>query len=139
MPSTLRAALRSRLTTAMRERDRDTASVLRSAVAALENAEAVPVAEAPPGVTSEKVAGTALGVGATEAERRRLDPTTERAIVGSEVASLVEAQAAYAAAGDTSRARTAAAGAAVLLAVLDAETRPAGASGDVPAGAAGDG
>ncbi|GAA2743136.1 hypothetical protein GCM10009868_15730 [Terrabacter aerolatus] len=38
----LRSALRSRLTTAMRERDRTAVSVLRTAVAAIENAEAVP-------------------------------------------------------------------------------------------------
>lgn len=133
MPSTLRAALRSRLTVAMRERDREVVAVLRSAVAAIENAEAVPVVDLPTSTTSAattsaEVAGSALGVGAAEADRRDLDAAAERAVVLAEVAALVEAEQVYAAAGETSRARSASAGVAVLEAVLE----------DVPADA-GDG
>lgn len=119
MSSTLRAALRSRLTTAMRDRDRTTVSVLRSAVAAIENAEAVPAGDGRAGTASADVAGAALGLGATEAERRRLDDATERSVVAAEVQSLVEAEIAYAAAGDSDRARSAAAGAALLRSVLE--------------------
>ena len=119
MSSALRTVLRSRLTTAMRERDRAAASVLHTAVAAIENAEAVPVDDGRTVATSADVAGAAVGLGVTEAERRRLDDATERSLVVAEVRSLVEAEAAYAAAGDRGRARDAAAGVALLRAVLD--------------------
>ena len=119
MSSVLRSVLRSRLTTAMRERDRAAASVLRTAVAAIENAEAVPVDDGRTVATSADVAGAAVGLGVTEAECRRLDDATERSLVVAEVRSLLEAEAAYAAAGDRERARDAATGAALLRAVLD--------------------
>jgi len=117
MTSMLRSALRSRLTTAMRGRDRTAVSALRNAVAAIENAEAVPT-EGRSVTTSAEVAGAAVGLGVTEAERRRLDHGTERSVLAAEVDSLVEAETAYAAAGDLDRARSAAAGAALLRSVL---------------------
>ena len=125
MSSTLRAALRSRLTTAMRERDRAATAALRGAVAAIENAEAVPVIDRPLVGGSVDVAGAALGVGATEAARLVLDGEAEREVVSAEVAALVEAQEAYAAAGDADRAAAAAAGAEVLRDVLDQVADPA--------------
>ena len=123
MSSPLRVALRSRLTAAMRDRDRQTTAVLRSAVAAIENAEAVPVVDLPvsttsASTTSAEVAGSALGVGASEAPRRDLDAAAERAVVLAEVAALVEAERTYAAAGDATRAHSASAGIAVLQSVL---------------------
>ena len=132
MSSPLRVALRSRLTAAMRDRDRQTTAVLRSAVAAIENAEAVPVDQpvlptsasttsattTSATTTSAEVAGSALGVGATEAIRRDLDAAGERAVVLAEVAHLVEAEQVYAAAGDATRAHSASAGIAVLQSVL---------------------
>ena len=123
MTSMLRTCLRSRLTLAMRQRDREATAVLRSAIAAIENAEAVPVpaTQAPLGTsstTSARFAGSAIGICATEAERRVLDAATERAVVLLEVACLSEAEQAYAAAGDSSRAQAASAGAALLHAVL---------------------
>lgn len=123
MTSTLRASLRSRLTLAMRQRDREAVAVLRNAIAAIENAEAVPSphtegASGPSATSSTRVAGSAVGVGATEAERRVLDAAAERAIVVAEVALLREAQQAYAAAGDTPRAESAAGGVTLLHAVL---------------------
>lgn len=118
MDSPLRAALRSRLTTAMRARDREAVSVLRTAVAAIENAEAVPVAEASSPLTSGDVAGAALGLGAGETPRRVLDDTAERSVVEAEVRSLAEAEQLYAGTGDRDRARRAAAGAALLEGVL---------------------
>ncbi len=119
MSSVLRDALRSRLTVAIRERDRGAAAVLRSAVAALENAEAVSVADQPVATGSSDVAGAALGVGATEVQRRVLGATEERAVVEAEVQSLADAEQAYAALGDVARASAAAAGIAVLREVLD--------------------
>ena len=103
----------------MRDHDRGAVSVLRSTVAAIENAEAVPVPDAVASTASPDVALAALGVGATEAERRRLDRGMERDVVATEVHSLHEAEAAYAAAGDVDRARSAAAGAELLRGILD--------------------
>ena len=108
----------------MRERDREATAVLRSAVAAIENAEAVSVDDLPASTTSASttsadVAGSALGVGAAEADRRDLDAAAERAVLLSEVAALVEAERVYAAAGDARRAQSASAGVAVLEGVLD--------------------
>jgi hypothetical protein len=103
----------------MRERDRAATSALRSAVAAIENAEAVPVVDRPTVATSADVAGAALGIGAAEAERLVLDATDERRVVAAELVALAEAEAAYAAAGDTERATAASAGARVLRDVLD--------------------
>ena len=127
MSSPLRVALRSRLTAAMRDRDRQTTAVLRSAVAEIENAEAVPVADLPTATTSAlttsaEVAGSALGVGASEAPRRDLDAAAERAVVLAEVAALVEAERTYAAAGDATRAHAASAGIAVLESVVGDST-----------------
>ena len=119
MSSTLRAALRSRLTTAMRERDRAATSALRSAVAAIENAEAVPVVDRPAVATSADVAGAALGLGAAEAERLVLGASAERRLVVAELVALAEAEEAYAAAGDAERATAASVGARVLNEVLD--------------------
>lgn len=130
MPSTpttsvLRTALRARLTTAMRERDRATVAVLRSAVAALENAEAVPVAELRAGAaghlgtaSSEHVAGAAIGLGAGEAERLVLDDDAESAIMRAEVATLHEAADAYDAAGHADRAAESRTAAATLTEVV---------------------
>lgn len=125
--SALRTALRARLTTAMRERDRATVATLRSAVAALENAEAVPVDELRAGgaggagalgASSEHVAGAAIGVGAAEAERLVLDDDAESAIVRAEVATLHEAAEAYEAAGHADRAAEARISAATLTEVV---------------------
>jgi hypothetical protein len=95
-------------------------------VAAIDNAEAVPLGDLPKSTSSADIAGAAVGVGATEASRRQLDPATERALVVAEVSSLVEAEQMYAAAGDPARASSAAAGADVLRQVLRgaAEGRP---------------
>ena len=98
---------------------RPSARSLRSAVAAIENAEAVPVHDGPTPTASADVAGAAVGLGATEAQRRLLGEDAERSLVLAEVQSLVEAEAAYAAAGDRDRAQSAAVGVAVLTAVLD--------------------
>ena len=65
--SPLRDRLRSALLEARRARDTEAASTLRTALAALENAEAVPVGE-----TSGAIEDAPLGAGATEARRRVL-------------------------------------------------------------------
>ena len=66
-----RDVLRRDLMTAMRARDAISISALRSAIAALDNAEAVPV-EAEPTTSSSHIAGAVTGIGAAEAQRRQL-------------------------------------------------------------------
>jgi len=141
MSSTLRLLLRARLTAAMRERDRGAIGVLRSAVAAIENAEAVPLqgtsaagSSLSGSASSGDVALAAVGIGVTEAERRRLDHAAERAVVVAEVRSLLEARTAYAAAGHGDRAGAAAAGAELLTDVLEEADRLHGTDGDLESG-----
>jgi uncharacterized protein YqeY len=89
--SPLRNRLRAALLDARRARDAETVSTLRTALAALENAEAVP---------TESVAGALedapVGVGAAEAERRVLSEADELAVLDAEIAALHEAGRAYA-------------------------------------------
>ncbi|SEC50109.1 hypothetical protein SAMN04489844_2412 [Nocardioides exalbidus] len=89
--SPLRTRLRSALLEARRARDAETVSTLRTALAALENAEAVPT-EARAGALED----APVGVGATEAERRVLSDADEAAVLDAEIASLQEAGRAYA-------------------------------------------
>jgi hypothetical protein len=114
--------LRVELTAAMRRRDAPAVSAMRSALAAISNAEAVPgdVAErATMPVTSPHVAGAASGAGVAEVPRRRLDASLVAAIVRAEAESL-DGDARHAqAAGQPSRAERLRAEAAALRAVLD--------------------
>lgn len=80
--SPVRAALRTALTGALKQRDRQAAGVYRSALAAVDNAEAVPLDDSyEPGA----VETSPSGVGQTETRRRQLTET--------EVANVVEAEA----------------------------------------------
>ncbi len=105
MTSPIRVELRNRLTAAMRARDRQTAGTIRSVLAALENAEALPVTQhGTMAATSEHIAGAAAGLGAAEAPRRTLSADDERALVEREVAELRSASATFATAGQQQRA-----------------------------------
>lgn len=83
MSTDLRALLQSSLLPAMRVGDKDTVAVVRAALAAIANAEAVPVDHTLP-LTDGPVAGAAVGVGATEAPRRELTEDEVRAVVERE-------------------------------------------------------
>lgn len=83
--STVRARMRADLTTAIKSRDRVSITALRSALAAIDNAEAVAVDRSAPTTSlSEHVAGAA---GPSEVARRDL---TEAEIIGLVVAELDE-------------------------------------------------
>jgi len=90
--SDVRERLRQALRAAMKARDTVAVSALRSVLAAIANAEAVPPPAVPPdgsapAVTGNQyVAGSTAGVAATEAGRREL--------TGGEVAGIVRAEAA---------------------------------------------
>jgi hypothetical protein len=90
--SPLRSRLRAALLDARRARDAETVSTIRTALSALENAEAVPTH----GTSGGALEDAPTGVGATEAARRVLSDADEVAVLDAEIASLHEAGRAYA-------------------------------------------
>jgi uncharacterized protein YqeY len=89
--------MRRDLVRAVRTRDQVTAAALRSALAALANAEAVDAAEAQQDTAGghPTIAGSLVGVGAAEVDRRELTATETEAILRAEVTERVEAAAEY--------------------------------------------
>lgn len=87
----MRANLRDNLKTALKARDHIAITALRSALAAIENAEAVPVDPPSPSVPenevtgNEHIAGSTAGLGAADAERRHLTEADLLSIVEKEV------------------------------------------------------
>ncbi|WP_058041109.1 hypothetical protein [Streptomyces roseifaciens] len=101
----------------MRARDKAAVSALRATLAALDNAEAVPVDEA-------QLRGVALehapvGAGATEAPRRELSEHSMVDVVRAEVTERLEVAAQLTAPAHADRAAQLRAEAAVLLRFLD--------------------
>ncbi|TQL69288.1 hypothetical protein FB381_3193 [Nocardioides albertanoniae] len=88
--SDLQARLRADLLTARKARDTTATAVLRSTLAAIANAEALPVAEAALS-TDGPIAGASTGVGATEAARRELTDDDVRRIITEEQAERIGA------------------------------------------------
>ena len=82
----LRATLRRDLTAAMKARDTDAVTALRTAIAAIDNAEAVAAPQAAPAATSEHFAGARAGLGAAEAARRQLTGDELQAILRGQLA-----------------------------------------------------
>lgn len=109
--------MRQALPEAMRARDRAAVSALRTTLAALDNAEAVPMDEVEPrGPALEQVP---VGVGTTEAARRELSERAVVDVVRAEVAERLEAAAQLTAPAHVGRAGRLRAEAAVLLRFLD--------------------
>jgi uncharacterized protein YqeY len=82
----LRATLRADLITAMKARDSDAVAALRTAIAAIDNAEAVDRPDGATATTSEHFAGAHLGVGSTEVARRNLTIDDVHAILQEQMA-----------------------------------------------------
>lgn len=83
---TLRARLRTDLVTAMKARRAEAVTALRTAIAVIDNAEAVDApTQAAAHAASEHVAGTTTGVGSTEAERRVLSVDDVRALLKAQI------------------------------------------------------
>ncbi len=80
--SSVRTALRTALTNAMAQRDRAATAVYRTALAAIDNAEAVPLAEEH---RAGAVESSATGLGRAEVARRALTREDEIGIVQQEV------------------------------------------------------
>jgi uncharacterized protein YqeY len=91
----LRQQLRAALSVAIKARDRVAVSALRSTLGAIENAEAVdrPGGNAPG--SSLAIEQIAVGVGATEVERRVLTEDDVRGIVRAELAEREDAAGTY--------------------------------------------
>ena len=98
---TLRGRLRGALPAAMKARDGAAVAALRSALAAIDNAEAVePAPGRSPGAAGHAdLAGTVAGLGAAEVERRHLQEAEVEQIVQTEVADRRAAADAYERAG----------------------------------------
>jgi uncharacterized protein len=114
----LRTRLRRRLSSALRDQDRPAVSALRSALAALDNAEAVEPAEGFRPEASEYIAGGVAGLGAAEVERRVLDAESQGWIVKAEIEARLTAIATYEQHGQNARAAELRLGVEVLAAVL---------------------
>ena len=80
----MRSRLRRDLSAAIKARDSVAVSALRTALAAIENAEAVDVISAPPITGNEHFAGATSGHGAA-VQRRALTNADEAALVQSQV------------------------------------------------------
>lgn len=82
----MRTRLRHDLTAAIKARDRTTTRALRSALSAIENAEATEVIHDTRGATgSEYIAGSTAGLGAAEGERRVLSHGDVFALIQAQV------------------------------------------------------
>ncbi len=92
------------LKTALRQRDRQATAALRTASAALANAEAVPTATEPLTSGDQHFAGSAIGVGAAEAVRRELTRAEVLEILRAEKQDALDGARAAQAAGQTDRA-----------------------------------
>jgi uncharacterized protein YqeY len=123
------AAIRDRLQTALRAalraRDKTAASALRSALAAIDNASAVPAEPAPGTASGPHFAGAAAGLGAGEAPRRAQAAGEAERIVRAEIAEREAVAAGYEQAGHADRASRLRREAAVLLSVMDPAGPPA--------------
>jgi uncharacterized protein YqeY len=107
----MRADLRRDLAAAMRARDAVAVSALRTALAAIENAEAVRPGPSP-------VAGSVLGLGAGDVPRRDLTAGDVDRIVRAEKAELLAAAGEYERRGQAARAERLRAEAEVLARYL---------------------
>ncbi|OHU19342.1 hypothetical protein BKG76_19755 [Mycobacteroides franklinii] len=83
-PHALRATMRTDLSVALKARNSEAVSALRTAIAAIDNAESVD-STMDTTLNSTHIAGAATGLGATEAPRRTLSPADVRTIVQAQV------------------------------------------------------
>jgi uncharacterized protein YqeY len=119
----IRSRLRLALTEALKARDKDAASALRSALSAIGNAEAVDAGEAgsgrPAASGSVHFSGAVAGLGAAEAERRHLTEADVAAIVRAEAAERGAAASQYERTGHAGQAAGIRRGTRALMAALD--------------------
>jgi uncharacterized protein YqeY len=115
----MRELLTSELQQALRDRDTAAVAALRSALAAIGNAEAVPGSlPNPPGPGAGPIAGAVIGLGAGEAARHVLSDDEVAAIVRAEIEERQAAAVQYRDGGHEARAGQLLREADVLTAVL---------------------
>jgi uncharacterized protein len=117
--SVIRQRLQLALREALKARDTVAVSALRSALAAIDNASAVPARPAPTGASGPHFAGAAEGLGAGEVERRKLTKPDIEEIVRAEVSERQAAIVDYDRTGHTDQAGRLRREAHVLLSVLN--------------------
>lgn len=123
--SLVRQRLQLALREALKTRDTVAVSALRSALAAIDNAGAAPARPVPAaGASSAHVAGATVGIGAGEAERRRLTEADIEEIVRAEVAERQAAIQDYDRLGHADQAERLRREARILLSVIDSDPRP---------------
>jgi uncharacterized protein YqeY len=115
----IRDQLQGALRAALRARDKIAVSALRSALAALDNAAAVPPGPARAAASGPHFAGATAGLGAGEVPRRGLTAGEAEQIVRAEIAERAAAADGYQRAGHDERASRLRREAAVLAAALD--------------------
>jgi uncharacterized protein len=91
----LRSRLREHLTAALKARDSVAVAPLRSAIAAIDNAEAVDGGAAPPPANSAHIAGASPGAGSSDVARRELSPADVRAVVRAQIDERLQAAEEY--------------------------------------------
>lgn len=91
----MRASLSKDLVDALKAHDADAAAALRSAMGALDNAQAVLASDHSRGGSSEYFAGAEIGASATELARRILSATDVRAVLHAEIQDRLSAADAY--------------------------------------------
>lgn len=112
-----RTKLRDALLTSRKDRDTTRTSALRSALAAIDNAE-TPDGVQLDGASSGTIAGAVTGVGGAEVARRQLSDTEIRALLRAEVDERMTAADEFSAGGHAERATTLREEAAVLTDLL---------------------
>ncbi len=119
-PDEIMTRLRRALGVSLKAREAGSVSALRSAMSAIGNAEAVDSAAVRPGGTgSPHFAGAVAGLGAGEAQRRRLTEADAVAIVRREAAEREAAASEYERGGRAEEAARLREGARVLMGVLE--------------------
>lgn len=112
-----RTALREALLRARKFGDHTRVSALRSALAAIDNAE-TPADASVDTPASATIAGGVAGLGAAEVARRELTDAQIRALLVAEIDERLDAAEAFSAGGHTDRADVLRAEAAVIAAVM---------------------
>lgn len=117
-PDELRASLRTALKAAMRDRDTRAVAALRSALGAIDNAEAIPV-ESATQADGSPIAGASVGLGSTEAARHELTLEDIQTLLAAEIEERQQAAIEIARAGHQDRADDLQREVSVLQVVLD--------------------